>query len=227
MTFKICPVCGNEFGHAFKAARLKKQIYCGRACRQRAKADPGKKSIFICQWCNKSFEKWTYRKPTFCSNQCRSEYAARQPKPAQRRPQNFVTMYCEQCSKEYVVHKSQNENGHTSRFCSRQCMVNWLSDNQRGVNHPNWIGGKTRFPDRGRNWSKQRKLAIARDGYKCQICGKQKGQGMRVEVHHIIPYKEFEGDYLKANDLRNLITLCRYCHVQVEDHNLPCPVYLF
>jgi predicted HNH restriction endonuclease len=44
-----------------------------------------------------------------------------------------------------------------------------------------------------------------------------------LHVHHIRPYKEFNGNYWEANDLRNLITLCYTCHHKVERSGLPCP----
>lgn len=37
------------------------------------------------------------------------------------------------------------------------------------------------------------------------------------DVHHIIPFREFSlKNYEKANDVKNLVTLCKHCHPRVE-----------
>jgi len=75
----------------------------------------------------------------------------------------------------------------------------------------------------GKNWTVQRGLALERDGGKCRVCGK-KPDGWNNDVHHIIPVHKFNGDYIAANDLGNLITLCRYHHNQIEMGWMPLPV---
>ena len=179
-----------------------------------------KKSEFVCFWCNKHFVTWTYRKPKFCSAQCRSEYGAKQPR--RKRAIDLVTICCEQCGNEYTVHRCFTRNGRSSRFCKRACLDKWNSENMMGAGNHNYSGG-VKFPDRGSNWIMQRKKTLERDGHKCQICGSQKTKKHVLDVHHIVPYKAFNGDYLKANDFSNLITLCRACHVKVEHHGYPCP----
>ena len=49
-----------------------------------------------------------------------------------------------------------------------------------------------------------KQAAKARDGYKCQCCGKR---GCRLEVHHLLPRSRGGSD-----KLANLITLCSDCH---------------
>ena len=223
MVSKTCPVCGKEFGHNRSPSYLKNRTWCSPSCRQRAKTNPNKRAIFTCKWCGKQFEEWAYRNPTMCSRQCTVEYAARQPKPAQRRPENFVTVCCEQCGKDYVVHKCQ-VTLRNSKFCSVLCRNAYASLHMQGINHPRYKGG-TDFPNRGSNWIAQRRKALQRDNRTCQRCGRvaRKGEKRVVAVHHIIPYRKFEGDYLKANVLSNLITLCRKCHALVEHHGVACP----
>ncbi len=74
--------------------------------------------------------------------------------------------------------------------------------------------------DYGPNWSKQRKLALERDGYVCQDCGisdqKHRNEyGEGLHVHHLRKRRKFES-YEKANRLENLISLCRSCHYEWE-----------
>lgn len=228
MTIKICPTCGKEFGHNRPARYTEKRTYCSHSCKEKAKANPKKKITKICKTCGKPFESWTYRHQIYCSVHCKNIFAARQPKPSTRKPENFVTLRCEWCNKEYTVHKIYNSGDRQSRFCSATCRQEWISRNQRGINHPRFIGG-ARYADRGSNWGKQRHVALKRDNYTCQLCGKKRKKGEKyiIDVHHIKPFKDFNGDYIMANELTNLITLCRKCHTDVDKHGFPCPMPLF
>lgn len=94
--------------------------------------------------------------------------------------------------------------------------------------------------DYGPNWATQRNAARARDGYRCKQCGTPEspssiggfpmgegrgggqGGGRQHDVHHLIPFRSFgyvpglNENYLQANLLDNLITLCRACHARTE-----------
>ena len=87
----------------------------------------------------------------------------------------------------------------------------------------------------------QGSLELAKDlpkVFKCLVCGKtfydkkhakrkccsygisnkahKKKYKSSLEVHHIKPFRFFENDYMAANDLENLITLCISCHKKAE-----------
>ena len=66
----------------------------------------------------------------------------------------------------------------------------------------------------GPNWASQRDQARARDGYRCQICDVPEA-GRSHDVHHKVPFRTF-ASYRQANQLTNLITLCRPCHRRAE-----------
>lgn len=51
-------------------------------------------------------------------------------------------------------------------------------------------------------------LVLKRDGYKCRICGRGAGDGVKLHVDHIIP--RFKGG---KNELPNYWTLCRPCNL--------------
>ena len=76
--------------------------------------------------------------------------------------------------------------------------------------------------DYGPNWPEQRAKARQRDGYRCTVCGAAERPGQQHDVHHIRPFRSFgyipgvNENYLLANKLENLRTLCRSCHRQVE-----------
>lgn len=219
-----CIVCDTEF--KCKPANDKKccSVKCATQARAQNRLDPSKHATFTCKQCGKQFDDWLYRQPTFCSNHCRSVYAAHQPKLSSRKPRNFVTLRCEVCDREYVVHKSQIEN-RNSRYCSNECRYKAVSEQKRGAGNPNFRGGTIAY--RGANWGTQSRKALKRDGYCCQICHKRLGRrGWDYGVHHIKPYREFNGDYETANQLSNLITLCRSCHGKVEWGGFPCPIPL-
>ena len=80
----------------------------------------------------------------------------------------------------------------------------------RGEKNPRWNGGWN--PYYGPNWESQRKLALKRDNYTCQLCGAKSGQ---IDVHHQIPFSKCD-NYKEANSLDNLITVCQKCHLLAE-----------
>jgi len=214
----ICSVCNRHFESGNKY-----QENCSHACANTLKKNPDKKSVFTCEWCKKQFTEWAYRKPSFCSNQCRSKFAAIQSRPSAQRPETMkVKKYCAFCGKEYTTTIFQIilRNG---KYCSKECKYKASSIQKRGSGNVNYKGGHS--VSRGPNWSQQSKLARKRDDYTCQICGLRytfNGRN-KTDVHHIIPYRLFNGDYIKANDLSNLIVLCRTHHRQVECGKIKCP----
>ena len=89
------------------------------------------------------------------------------------------------------------------------------------------VSRQVESPHRGSNWATQRQRARERDGFACQVCGVSEGvAGREHDVHHIIPFREFgslpgvNDSYLQANQLDNLITLCRSCHQRVSGDRL-------
>ncbi|MEM7801889.1 MAG: DEAD/DEAH box helicase [Chloroflexota bacterium] len=73
--------------------------------------------------------------------------------------------------------------------------------------------------DYGPNWQTQRKKALDRDDHTCQMCGATE---TLLHVHHIRPFREFSyikgenENYLDANRISNLTTLCPSCHQRAE-----------
>jgi len=80
-----------------------------------------------------------------------------------------------------------------------------------------WSSDPNRY---GPNWEEQRTRARARDGYRCQACGRRE-DGRAHHVHHKTPFRLYfrqygEGAHRLANRLENLVTLCPPCHRKVE-----------
>lgn len=88
----------------------------------------------------------------------------------------------------------------TSKMCGR---IPW-----------NYIDGRSKNIGTGRygkGWIRQRKKILIRDNYTCQNCGKI---NIRLEIHHKIPFlTSFD------NSDKNLITLCKKCHIKAERLN--------
>lgn len=115
-------------------------------------------------------------------------------------------VYCDWCGEEF---RRKNAEIKPHNFCSRPCMGKWQSANIKGEKSPTWRGGYV--PYYGADWRANRKHAKERDNHRCQICGEQED----LEVHHIKPVRLFT-DKNQANELNNLITLCRNCHIKTD-----------
>jgi len=75
---------------------------------------------------------------------------------------------------------------------------------------------------RGPNWQTQRNKARARDNFRCRHCNAPERPGREHDIHHLRPFRDFgyvpgQNEYYQvANQLDNLITLCRDCHRRAE-----------
>lgn len=124
-----------------------------------------------------------------------------------------VNVLCSECGVELKREPSvvQNREEH---YCSRECYYR----NYTAENAPGWKGGNPSYY--GPSWDTQREKAVERDGYQCQECGMEREKhrekwGSDLEVHHIEPLRKFN-DTKKANQLENLITVCKICHLTME-----------
>lgn len=111
--------------------------------------------------------------------------------------------------------------------CAPSTVHDWLArhdietrdvGSQPGELHHRWKGG--RDPYYGDNWHEMRRAALGRDGYVCQKCGKTQSEheqehSFGLDVHHMEPLADFETPE-EANELDNLITVCRGCHNEIE-----------
>lgn len=143
----------------------------------------------------------------YCSMSCKREAWADDP----------LELECSICGDEFSIqpHRIRSENP----TCSDECHRDLLSQIRRGEDNPAWKGGKEEYY--GSNWDTQRRKALERDEFVCQLCGMDEEKhreeyGNQLNVHHIIRLKSFDKDYKAANRLGNLVTLCHACHNVVE-----------
>ncbi len=115
----------------------------------------------------------------------------------------------------------------------------WLSIPEETVQALSQAGLWTNAPnDYGPDWPQIRERVRARDGYRCQVCGRPEGgaspalrtgpstmlrTGRQHDVHHKIPFRFFmrhaedpQKARAAANNLANLVTLCPECHKKAE-----------
>lgn len=132
--------------------------------------------------------------------------------------------YPEEFKKKLIKQASFYGTAKTARFnhISVQSLVNWL--NQRGLSFKRKApvlscvicGNMFKHSKNAHriccSWKCKR--IYNADIRKCVFCGKVKA----VDLHHITPYKYFNGEWKRANDKFNLAELCQKCHVLAENH---------
>ena len=195
---KKCITCGNQFISPYP-----NQKYCSAGCAARSKFG-GELVDLICECCGKKYcrqlSRLKHGRGKNCSREC--QYVMNRQKLSRQK----VECKCLNCDKVFYKCPSQftaksGKKG-AGKYCCRKCRdLHWI-----GQNNPLYIDGSREY--RGTNWQAQKRAAKKRDNSICQHCGVAGN-----DVHHIIPYRHFaEGEFLAANDLSNLITLCKQCH---------------
>lgn len=203
-----CDYCGKAFKRT-KSLVNEKNNYCGHDCRAKAKE---KKETRLCGVCGKEVTRAVSllkHSNVFCSKECFSKYRSISIKGRLHPNFNSVEVKCEVCGITFFEPQSRVDIG-KGRFCSLKCKRFYFSKNFTGERNHHWSGGSARY--RGKNWEQQRKRALFRDDFLCTICGAKDN----LHVHHKTPYKEFNGNYMEANKLSNLQTVCCSCHSSIE-----------
>jgi len=123
---------------------------------------------------------------------------------------------CGYCGKPLRVRRKRLEASKSGLvFCSTQHASLWYGENIRGKDNWNWKGGYE--PYYGPDWAEQRRKALERDDYACQVCGNAEIEERELSAHHIIPFREFGRErYKEANHFSNLLTVCNSCHGQLH-----------
>lgn len=143
-----------------------------------------------------------------CSEPCRRELVSRSKG-------SLGTGTCEGCGAEYRVSRYHLRAGR--RFCGDICRLAWwATQTPAGEDNPLWTGGAPEYY--GPSWRAARRAAWERDNESCTACGRTSEElGQRPIVHHVVPFKSFGvEEHERANQLDNLVCLCRSCHMKVH-----------
>jgi 5-methylcytosine-specific restriction endonuclease McrA len=195
-----CQFCGETF----QALRWKVENdprrgkYCSKPCSDKGRQ---KRLQAECETCHRVFEHTVRKRPArFCSLQCvrRKDVSLPPRKPRIRR-------VCEDCGTLFERRIAPSMK--PRRFCSHPCWLNYCRKHPEEF--PQFRGGYE--PYYGPNWAEQARRARARDHHTCQDCGLFRTRPA-LDVHHLQPFRLFAKDYEAANQLDNLITLCKSCH---------------
>lgn len=226
-----CATCGEEVvRHPSTSEQMGdyeiKNHFCDKECESQYKStewvEDGHPSWventveMSCDECSKDIEVNEYyldkQNNFFCSNSCHYTHMTGQ-----------THANCDWCDGRFELKTAQRNSDSERYFCTHNCYRNWMSKWQRGDKNPAWRGGKVHYY--GPNWNQARIRVLDRDDEECKGCGMTrddhyKNHGRDLEIHHITPLREFDGDFEAANDINNLVTLCIQCHAKAEYHDL-------
>ena len=211
-----CDNCGTK--KLKKKSGIRKTNFCNHACKAEyqkknalALGLPKKDRVEVkCEECDEKYEVVRSRLHTtrFCSIKCLGAWNGRNASLILTKK---VTLNCTHCTKEFK--RKPCEVKADRNYCSYECMGEHYSESGlfSGENSPTWQGGEIDYY--GKNWRSQRRKARERDNFTCQDCKITENEyGMEMSVHHKIRFRKFDGDYLKANKLSNLVCVCEPCH---------------
>ncbi len=225
----VCDNCGKDFYKRKIEIANTNHNFCSRVCfgkwcreHFRGENSPrwkGGPVTRTCKYCGEEFQvpkaHLRFGDGVFCSKTCQGKWDS-EHKTGENNPNwkgGPVNRICKYCGEEFQIRRALVHRG-GGIFCSCACHGAWISKYRAGENSPRWKGGYQSYY--GPTWHNQRRKALERDGYQCQVCGKTWEETSRKpDVHHIISSREFN-TLKEANTLSNLITLCRQCHRRVE-----------
>lgn len=232
-----CEVCGKVVLRLRSQSKNSRHHFCGQKCWGKWYAStphtsrPGPRVAVPCSTCGRELSllpsAMTDHQEHFCNLECRARWMSKTMAGVHNPNWNRVDGICDGCG-ETLTLTPYRLKSHSMHFCDMQCRGLWQSRNMVGAAHPNWTGGG--FNYYGPNWRQQRAAARARDGYTCQYCGRpERRLRRRLDVHHITPFRTFgyrygvNDNYLAANNLSNLISLCSSCHKRAEHGKITIP----
>jgi len=210
----VCSWCDDDFNRPESQITNTEKPFCSKKCHGKWISEYEHTRVSVnCEYCGDEFQRKKSqlepRNNYFCSHECHGDW---------KLEKDSITVNCDCCGSEVVKHEYYAERCE-NHFCSTDCQGQWYSENVRGEEHPLW---QEEVADvYGPTWYSQRRNAIERDDEQCQDCGLTRDEhydkyGRDLEVHHITPIRTFT-DTEEANQLSNLITLCKSCHIQREN----------
>lgn len=154
-----------------------------------------------CIVCNSDFNP-TNNRQKYCSDECKKIVKNnRRNKYSREEIENTKSRKCLICNDDFSVNSKQM----TKKYCSDEC--------KRKAERV--FGNKTevdlQYKDEIR-FSGNRYKVLERDEYTCQMCGNTH----QLVIHHIDNSGQSDEP---NNDIDNLVTLCRRCHINIHKIN--------
>ena len=216
---RFCECCGKEFFIQPHIVKKNCSLECARISTSQKLVN---RAEIECDYCQAKIERISSRLSinthNFCDNTChgkwKSEHLIGSNNPAYRR----IDRICANCGERISIIPSRDK--YENVYCDRECMAEHYSKSEMfsGQNSPVWKGGKTTRNEYGANWMSVRKKVRERENYSCLRCGKtEEENNQELSVHHIKNFKLYE-TYQEANNLENLVGLCRECHTFVHSN---------
>lgn len=211
-----CPECGDAFDTKRGVSVHYSQIHGGSIA----------KSTYTCDRCGDEYEQYDclakqHSDRTFCSRGCKEEWQADwqrgENNPFWKGGKSCQLVTCTWCGGE-IERPGWYLDKYERSFCDQGCKGEWVSENRHGEDHWLYDGGVAEY---GPGWTDRKKERVReRDNYECQGCEMSQADhevryDRRLEVHHIVPAKQFDGDEA-ANKIENLVTTCVPCHRRAE-----------
>lgn len=209
-----CDNCGKEIKKRFSVHLMSlKHRFCSKECTGAFKKR--KRINSICKICGAqtSRPKSIVRSSNvFCSTKCHGLYRKTLTGVKNPNYKTNIIKSCINCNKQFATAPWNNYR----KFCSVKCYGNYSSKYYIKEKSSNWRGGiSSEITKRCSTelWKSLRTKILNRDNWTCKICGVRKKDlsGNALTVHHIIPYR-----ISKNHNEKNLITLCRKCHLKEE-----------
>lgn len=224
-----CANCGKEMRKKKNFVERTANICCSRKCQgeyqsknwigeNNPKYAPEKQLNLTCTECGKPIARriseMTKSTQAFCNQTCMGNWRSKNQR-GENHPSwrgGLQDAVCPECGNVFKEIRANLKTGR--RFCSMDCKNRFHSKEM-------FKDGGARYY--GPNWYAQRRAARDRDNHTCQICSRtREDEGRNMPVHHIKRFADFGYDpfqnenYLEANQLSNLVTLCSRCHGRLE-----------
>jgi 5-methylcytosine-specific restriction endonuclease McrA/predicted RNA-binding Zn-ribbon protein involved in translation (DUF1610 family) len=215
---EFCHNCGEKIFRVESKRKKSDNAYCSNEC----KFEASKTALEVnCDYCGEEYEEYESRiersDNSFCSRKCHNNWRSENIVGQKHPNWNRIVLECCFCGSSFERKPSRIRS--KKSFCSRDCLDSWQKEKFTGETNPRFSGGDSK--DYGYNWDEQRHKRLLKDNYCCVRCGisnekLRSEKEYSLDVHHIVPIDNFNGDFDSANDISNLVSLCRSCHCSIE-----------
>ena len=183
-----CKICGKTILKKPSEMRNNKEAYCSKKCKNIGQSGENNKLFSkvkcICKNCGKKFKIKKSRllkgRGKYCSEKCQHQGEI-----------TAININCAYCGKLFKIQQYRLKTG-KHKFCSKNCCNKAFSEFEEytGKNNHCWNGGKYKYY--GAGWTFINKCILKH----CQCHSELSGKLGKLDVHHIIPRRNFVDKYI-------------------------------